>query len=337
MSNEIQTAQNNQIALPAHLAALFAGKSNVTQQDSIPSLSYKGKVFSVNLNGAHKQLLDSDGNPLPMVEVIILNANPRRSRTFFAGKFTENDGGKSPDCHSYDGKRPANDIEEPQSSNCETCPQAVKGSRTNDKGQPVTACQLRQRAVVVPSDKPDFEALLVNMASTSAFDKESPDAAHGWYAFDQYKKELAARGIPHTAAVKTKIRFAPSDAYPRLQFKFSGLLDESAMVTAANRADSEEVLVLLNKDYNKPPVEHKTIVAPSQPTNEPPPQRPQPDPEPFTAGFGMVNDAAPQPVQKEPPKAAKPAPKAEQPKAKPAPVVVEDEADLNSILSSWDN
>lgn len=331
MSNEVATQSNNQVALPAHLAQLFAGKSNLVPQDTTPSLSYKGKTFSVNLNGAHKQLLDGDGNPLPMVEVIILNANPRRSRTFFAGKFTENEGGKAPDCSSYDGKRPANEVEEPQSSSCETCPQAVKGSKINDKGQPVTACQLRQRIVVVPSDKPDFEALLVNMASTSAFDKDGADQNLGWFAFDQYKKELAARGIPHTAAVKTKIRFAPSDAYPRLQFKFGGLLDEAAMVVAAGRIESEEVMTLLNKDYNKPPVEHKTIAAPAA------------QPEVPVAAFGAVSDPEPQPAVQEAPKAVKPAaaPKPE-PAAQPAkpaavkPVVVDTETDLNSILSAWD-
>lgn len=330
MSNEVATQANTQVALPQHLAALFAGKSNLVPTDTTPSLSFKGKVFSVNLNGAHKQLLDGDGNPLPMVEVIILNANPRRSRTFFAGKFVDGEG-RSPDCSSYDGKRPANDVEEPQSPNCETCPQAVKGSKMNDKGQPITACQLRQRIVVVPSDKPDFDALLVNMASTSAFDKDSPDGAMGWHAFDQYKKELSSRGIPHTAAVKTKIRFAPSDAYPRLQFKFAGLLDEAAMVVAAGRIESEEVMTLLNKDYNKPPVEHKTIAAPAA------------QPEVPVAAFGAVSDPEPQPAVQEAPKAVKPAaaPKPEQvtQPAKPAavkPVVVESETDLNSILSAWD-
>ena len=331
MSNEVATQPNTKVALPQHLAALFAGKSNLVPTDTTPGLSFKGKVFSVNINGAHKQLLDADGNPLPMVEVIILNANPRRSRTFFAGKFVESEGGKSPDCHSYDGKRPANEIEEPQSSSCETCAQAVKGSKINDKGQPVTACQLRQRIVVVPSDKPDFDALLVNMASTSAFDKDGADQSHGWFALDQYKKELAARGIPHTAAVKTKIRFAPSDAFPRLQFKFGGLLDEAAMVVAASRIESEEVMLLLNKDYNKPAVEHKTIAAPVA------------QPEVPVAAFGAVSDPEPQPAVQEAPKAAKPAaaPKPEQ-AAQPAkptavkPVVVDSETDLNSILSAWD-
>ena len=330
MSNEVATQANTQVALPQHLAALFAGKSNLVPTDTTPNLSFKGKVFSVNLNGAHKQLLDGDGNPLPMVEVIILNANPRRSRTYFGGKFVDGEG-RAPDCSSYDGRRPANEIEEPQSSSCETCAQAVKGSKINDKGQPVTACQLRQRIVVVPSDKPDFDALLVNMASTSAFDKDGADQSHGWFALDQYKKELASRGIPHTAAVKTKIRFAPSDAYPRLQFKFGGLLDEAAMVVAAGRIESEEVMTLLNKDYNKPPVEHKAIAPPAT------------QPEAPVAAFTAPADPEPQPAAQESPKAAKPAaaPKPE-PAAQPAkpaavkPVVVESETDLNSILSAWD-
>ena len=333
MSNEVATQSNNQIALPAHLAALFAGKSNVVQQDSTPSLSYKGKVFSVNVGGQHKQLLDADGNALPMIETIIMGVNPRRSRTYFAGKFTENDGGKAPDCHSYDGKRPANEVENPQSPNCETCSMSVKGSKTNDRGEPITACSLRQRIALVPSDKVDFTPLLVNMASTSAYDSANPDSAQGWYSFDFYKKELAARGIQHTGMVKTKIRFAPSDAFPRLQFRFGGVLDEQAMVAVAARIDSDEVQVLLNADYNKPPVEHKAIATPATPAT------PATQPEAPVAAFGAVSDPEPQPAVQEAPKPAVAPVAAKVEPAKPAavkPVVVESETDLNSILSAWD-
>ena len=335
MSEDVMVAQNTSVAFPANLAKLFAGKNNIAQQESINQISFKGKIWSVHANGSVKQLLDEDGNGLPMIEVVILNANPRRSRTFFAGKF---DGeGKHPDCHSFLGKVPANDVEVPQAQNCEVCAQSVKGSRMNDRGEPVTACSLRQRAVCVPSDRLDFPALLINMASTSAYNKDSADEAKGWFGFDQYKTELGKRGVPHTAAVRTKIRFAPNDAFPRLQFRFSGLLEEDDIAKILPRIDSDEVQVLLNADYNKPPVEHKTIAAPTAPT------APAAQPEVPVAAFGAVSDPEPQPAAKAAPKPAV-APVADKPEpaaqpAKPAavkPVVVDTETDLNSILSAWD-
>lgn len=319
MTNAVATQSNTEVAFPANLAALFAGKSNLIKMDGVPSMSFKGKVWQINKQSVSKQLLDADGNPLPMIEVVILNAAPKRSRTFYEGKFVDGET-KSPDCSSYNGKVPVSDVETPQSASCETCPQSVKGSRTNDKGQPVTACQLRQRIVVVPSDKLDFDALLINMASTSAFDKDSPDAVKGWYAFDQYKSDLTKRGVPHTAAVKTKIRFAPDDAYPRLQFKFSGILDEDQIAQVLERIESDEVLNLLNRDHAKPEVEHKAIAAP-KPT-------PEPVKEAVVAPKPEVPKKAKPVVQEAPVEAPKP------PKAKP--IVVEDDVELSTALSSWD-
>ncbi len=132
MSNEVAVKQNSQVTFPSNLAALFAGKNNITQHEAINQISVKGKVFSVHADGNVKQLLDEDGNALPMIEVVILNANHSRSRTYFAGSF---DGeGKSPDCHSYLGKFPASNVTEPQSASCETCEMSVKGSAVNDIG-----------------------------------------------------------------------------------------------------------------------------------------------------------------------------------------------------------
>lgn len=324
MNNEVAVKQNTAVAFPANLAALFSGKNNIAQHEAINQISVKGKVFSVHADGNVKQLLDEDGNALPMIEVVILNANPRRSRTYFAGAF---DGeGKAPDCHSFLGKFPASSIEEPVSASCETCEMSVKGSRVNDKGQAVTACQLRQRIVVVPSDKLDFAALLINMASTSAFDKDSPDAAKGWYAFDQYKAELGKRGIPHTAAVKTKVRFAPNDAFPRLQFRFSGLLDEEEVQQVLPRIDSDEVMLLLNADHGKQQSEAKPIQIAKAET----PKVTQAEPEDTPAPTPKAE------AKPEKPKAAKAKPaEAEAPKAKP--VVVDDEDATMAALTSWDD
>lgn len=342
MANEVATQSNTQVAFPANLAALFGGKSNLAPVDNTPSLTFKGKVFQVNVKGQHKQLLDADDNPLPMVDVIVLGANRHRSRTYYPGTFTEGSTA-APLCSSYNGRTPAKEVEEPQATSCEVCEHAVKGSKITESGAATTACSLRQRLVVVPSDKPDFDALLLNLASTSTFDKEEPDAAKGWFSWTGYTKNLQARGVPHTAGVVTRIRFSSAEAFPKLQFKFAGIIDESIAETIAGRIDSDEVNVLLDKDY-KSSGEVKTIAAPVakpkpvQVVEDEPDDTPAPTPK-AEAKPKPVAKPKPAPVAEEEAEeeaeeapAPKPAPKAE--KAKP--VVVEEGEDISSVLSSWD-
>lgn len=340
MANEVATQSNTAVAFPANLAALFGGKSNLAPVDNTPSLSFKGKVFQVNVKGQHRQLLDAEENPLPMVDVIVLGANRFRSRTYYEGGYTEGSTA-SPVCSSYNGKTPAKEVEEPQSSSCETCPHSVKGSKITESGAATTACSLRQRLVVIPSDKPDFDALLLNLASTSTFDKEEPDAAKGWFSWTGYTKNLQARGVPHTAGVITRIRFSAAEAYPKLQFKFAGIIDESIAGVIASRIDSDEVNVLLDKDFKSVGEPHvakpATVVA--KPATVKQVSAPVVEDEP---------EEAPAPVAKvEKPKAAKPAPvvveEDDEPappkpvaKPKPAPVVVEEGDDIGSVLSAWD-
>lgn len=322
MANEVATQGNTAVAFPANLAALFGGKSNLAPVDNTPSLTFKGKVFTVNVKGQHRQLLDEEENPLPMVDVIVLGANRYRSRTYYPGGYTEGSTA-SPTCHSFDGKRPANDVDEPQSPSCETCEHAVKGSKVTESGAATTACSLRQRLVVIPSDKPDFDALLLNLASTSTFDKEEPDAAKGWFSWTGYTKNLQARGVPHTAGVVTRIRFSAAEAYPKLQFKFAGIIDESIAVTIANRIESDEVQLLLNKDY-------KSEAKPIQIVKAEVPKVTQAEPEDTPAPTPKAE------AKPEKPKAAKAKPaEAEAPKAKP--VVVDDEDATMAALTSWDD
>ena len=337
MANEVAVAnQNTQVAFPANLAALFGGKSNLAPVDNTPSLTFKGKVFTVNVKGQHKQLLDADDNPLPMVDVIVLGANRHRSRTYYPGTFTEGSTA-APLCSSYNGRTPAKEVEEPQATSCEVCEHAVKGSKITESGAATTACSLRQRLVVVPSDKPDFDALLLNLASTSTFDKEEPDAAKGWFSWTGYTKNLQARGVPHTAGVVTRIRFSSAEAFPKLQFKFAGIIDESIAETIAGRIDSDEVNVLLDKDY-KSAGEVKTIAAPVakpkpvQVVEDEPEEAPAPKSE---AKPKPVAKPKPAPVVEEEVEEA-PAPKVAPKVEKAKPVLVESDDEIASVLSSWD-
>lgn len=253
MSNIVpfEAAQNSNLPLvSADMSALF-GASNMGVGESIPQLSVKGKVWKIIKDGNETALMtkgeDGEEYPTPTVKVVILDTTPGRSRTFYEGSFVEGSGAK-PTCHSYDGIKPASDVEAAQYATCAACPQAIKGSKITDQGNATTACSPNKLLAVVPSNKLDFDVLRLRLAITSLYDKDNPEEAKGWHAYDQYVKYLKSRGVTHTAMVETSIKFSSNVAFPKLLFKASGMLSKSAMMEAAKRVTSPEVREILGLD-----------------------------------------------------------------------------------------
>jgi len=168
-------------------------------------ISTKGGVFSaVNT--------DTEINARE-IHVIIVGANPKLSKTWYAKEWSDDDKPSAPDCFSLDGVTPDLSIEVPQHHICVTCPQNAWGSRITDKGQQVKACSDQKRLAVVMHDNPSGEVLLLQV---------TPGSLKG---LNQYQKQLSVRGIP-PEIVKTKISLDPSSEYPKLVFTFAGFLDE---------------------------------------------------------------------------------------------------------------
>jgi hypothetical protein len=210
--------------LPAHIAEINE-QSNIVPRQQIDTLSFRGKVWRVTADGDENVVLGKDGDPVQSVKVIVLDYNKARSRSFYP-PYVEGQS-KPPICWSNDGVAPDNDVQEKQSPTCATCPNAVKGSKITDAGKQTTACAQFKRAVVVPAAVPDFKPLLVKIPQTSMWDKDNKENEQkGFYAFDQYMDMLKSRGVNHTAAVVTKVKFDPRTAYPKLLFAADGWLPE---------------------------------------------------------------------------------------------------------------
>ena len=66
MSNIVPFESNTQMSVPAHLAALFGG-GNIALGDAFPSISVKGKVFTIVKDGNKTGLMtkDAEGNEFP--------------------------------------------------------------------------------------------------------------------------------------------------------------------------------------------------------------------------------------------------------------------------------
>lgn len=234
--------------LPAYLADINE-ETNIVTRERIDALSFRGKVWRVILDGNETIVQKSDGEPATAVAGVILDYNKNRSRAYFAGAYVEGQT-SMPDCWSPDGVKPDPKVKEPQSEACATCPMSMKGSKVVD-GKEMTACSQFKRAVFVPITNTKHPPLLLKLPATSIWDKDAEEfAAKGFYAFDQYLDMLKRRGVNHTAAVVTKIKFDPRTSYPKLLF---GPLD---WVPAAAVADIKEHLAnkeLIDKILNVDP------------------------------------------------------------------------------------
>lgn len=184
-----------------------------------PRISVKGGKFS-----------DSDGNldTTTMLEVVIVGANPKLSKTWYSKPWSDNEEPSSPDCFSLDGVAPDKNARDPQNEICATCPNNAWGSRITPTGQQVKACSDQKRLAVVTVDEPDGDVYLLQVTPASL------------RALNQYQKQLSVRGIP-PEIVKTRVGFDPDAQFPKLTFTFGGFLDETTQSIVDKLFDSDTV------------------------------------------------------------------------------------------------
>jgi hypothetical protein len=255
--------------LPAELAAQFDEHSNLPERATVPSLSYKGKVWAITMSGEETKIegKNSDGDlvPLPVMRVIVLDWAKERGRAYYPGAY---DPAKAamPDCWSDDGAAPSANVKEPMATACKTCPMAAKGSRVTDNGKEVTACQLHRMIAVVPAAKPlDFPPLRLKLAVTSDYDGQSPDhEANGWFAFRNYTDQLKARGVKHTALLVTKMKFDPNVAYPKVLFSADKWTPAETVQALMPTIMGDEVKQLISGSWTSNGVDGVKAAAPAE-------------------------------------------------------------------------
>lgn len=243
------------VGVPAHIAAFFEndGGSNIESRTGVPSLSPGGKVWTISLNGEKVPLMkrtpDGDVEPVNVMRAVILEFAKRRGRAYYPGAYDPDNAG-APLCWSADGVTPDASVVDKQSAKCGDCPMSAKGSKVGDNGKAQVACSQHRMLVVVPSNKLDFEPLRLKIAMTSDWDKESPDqATQGWFAFQNYIEWLKTKGVNHTAAVVTKMKFDSKAAYPKIFFAADRWLTAEELAQVNPLTKDEAVLQLLNNTY----------------------------------------------------------------------------------------
>ena len=301
------------VTIPAHLAARIGAPSVLAQSvmaglgggPAYPKISIKGSRFRIK-EGSTETVL----NTLEL-EVVIVGANPRLSKTWYAAKWDPNAEASAPNCYSLDGVSPAADAEDPQNDLCASCPKNAWGSAVADNGQQLKACRDHKRLAVVAADDASGPVYLLEV---------TPAALKG---LNQYQRELTMRGIP-AEVVKTKVTFDTDASFPKLKFGFGGFLDADTQAVVDGLFGTPEVLEVTGEATGSAPApapapKPQPVAPKPVAVVAPPPPAPAPAPTPAAEaaprrGFGASKPAAP--VADAPVAAPAPAPRVV--RAKPA-------------------
>jgi hypothetical protein len=299
MSNDIVMMNS---ALPDYLRtaqiddttkALMGGGSGLSSR----RISIKGGVWRLMING--KEVATNEDRHM---NVVIVAASPKVSRTYYANQYQEGGEVTAPDCWSADGEVPDAKAASPQSKRCVDCPMNVQGSGQGNS----RACRYSQRLAVVLANDLNGDVFQLTLPATSIFG----EGAAGKWPLQAYAKFLGSKGIPITAVV-TEMRFDTGSATPKINFKPVSFLDAAQHQSAINQGATEAAkraitMTVAEADGAKP----KALAAPKAAA----PKTEEPASEP-------VEEVA-EPVKRQTKKAEEAA------AAKP---------DLSKILSEWDD
>ena len=167
-----------------------------------PKISIKGSEFRTVSR-------DEETTVGTSVDVVIVGANPKLSKSWYANEWSEDSESSTPDCYSLDGVHPNENSHAKQNDMCVSCPQNAWGSRTTPTGNKVKACVDQKRLAVVLADDPKGEAYLLQVTPASLKN------------LNAYQKELSMRGIA-PEIVRTRIEFDTLASFPKLRFSFRG-------------------------------------------------------------------------------------------------------------------
>lgn len=304
MSTAVSVVPSN-LQLPAHLqspdiaaaiAAANAAAAGGVRAGGFPTISIKSNHFHIKDGDETVTLMvppSAPGQPaLPMMclEVVIVDANPALSHTFFEGEYVEGTN-VEPTCRSGNGITPDQDVAVKQSAACATCPQYAWGSKISKlSGKPVRACGDSKQLAVVPANDLNYKMLGLQIKAGSL---------KNW---GTYIQALSGRGYGVSTLV-TNITFDQS-ANGVLQFSFNRFLSEAEYLKVNERKGGDDVKLIIAQSRGlaaapalPAPVANlglpaPEVAAPVYATATPPAASIPATPPPPATGFG----AAPAPV-----------------------------------------
>lgn len=240
---------------------------------SLVSASTSRRI-AANINGTFKRIVNGEqiGKSLRgEIDLIIVAALPKVSRTYYEGTYDPDAKPTLPDCWSNLGDKPEAAASNKQSSNCADCPMNVAGSGTNGKGR---ACRFQRRVAVLVAGDPTGEIYQFNIPAKSLFGKGVGNV----HPFESYVKFLAANSLSPDGVV-TNVKF--NDEVEGMELLFSPVRETSdeeyELVTAAQanpEAKNYTVLTVAQADgaTKKPaltaPAEKAKVVSSDEPDED---------------------------------------------------------------------
>lgn len=224
MSNEISLFQQ---AVPDYIKE--AGVDELTRSlgggGGSKRISIRGSVFRMMVGG--EEIAKNESRAM---NIVVVNGTKHVSRKFYEGKYVPGESAP-PDCWSNDGIAPDASIESPQASNCENCPQNIKGSGQGDS----RACRYEKRLAVVLADDIKGGVYQLLLPSKSYFGKGDLDKM----PFEQYAKYVASQGY-NINMIVTEMKFDSDSDNPKLTFKPVGFLSKDQWEIAKQQGNTME-------------------------------------------------------------------------------------------------
>ena len=306
MSNDLALFRDKTAVLPAQIRGLDElTKSLMGGSGSIGKrISIMGGVWRMIVGGEEIAKVE-DRN----LDVVIVNAAAKTSRTYYKGAYSEETKGQMPTCWSNDGVKPDAKSEAPQSSACATCPMNVAGS-----GQGTSrACRFSRRIAVVLANNIEGEVFQLVLPAQSIFGKVEA----GKMPLEAYAKFIGGHGLSISSVV-TELKFDTASATPKIIFRAVRPLTEDEMEAAIEKGQSQDAVQAIS--FN-PTQTDRTGTAPAA------------KPVPKAEAEPPVFRDAPAP-KAEPKEKVVAAPEAEEPVVR-AKAKAEPAKDLEDVLSAW--
>jgi hypothetical protein len=220
--------------VPAHIAARIAARQQAGTKSTVASaiVGSDGVSFPKISIRAGRYRLSEDGVETTVgvtLDTIIVGANPRVSKVFYAKAFDASAENVRPDCGSSDGLKPDANFESPVHASCADCPNNVLGSKVLMSGAKSKICaDQRHLAVVAAADPSKVYSLTVPVS--------------GMKALREYFKDLGNYGIGPEEVI-TELGFDDAASYPKITFKQKGYVPEKAISRVDTLVGSDSVKV----------------------------------------------------------------------------------------------
>jgi hypothetical protein len=217
------------------------GTRELTELGKTLAASTNIRRIQTSTNGFFRRMVNGEqiGKAAREVDVIVVGALPKVSRTFYAEAYDPDKEATLPDCWSNLGDKPEAAAENPQASSCADCPQNVEGSGTNGKSR---ACRFQRRVAVLLAGDDSGDVYQFNIPAKSLFGK----GVGNTHPFESYNRFLSANG-ESVDTVITRVSFDPDAETMALLFTPVRNLsdDEYDLVVSAQKTPEAKSYTML--------------------------------------------------------------------------------------------